>query len=145
MTQRRDNPEALSNYFDRLTDGIGARGSSFMDIDSYVHDGRQARLYLTHDGKGADRFLVQEFKYQGQTVDLGQARALIAMAHQPAFTVWLIVKRDDGQIGFFNYLWERGRKVELLSEHDYQARFGSWWHCKDSGTELLQDSGISWQ
>lgn len=117
MTVRRNNANATSNYFDALMQGIGHRGSSFMDLDNTA-------LYVTQD-KETGRALVQEFKREGEPqMSSGQRICLEWLARRPGFTVWVCVKRNDGRIGFTHI----GRTNELvLSETQYQQRVRAWW------------------
>jgi hypothetical protein len=114
MTTLRRNAADISNYFDRLTQGIGHRGSSFTDVD---------RLCITHD-LGRGRALFQEFKHEGEQLPIGQRRALEWLATQPALSVWLVTKRKDGNVALLDF---RARQQIVLTESDYQRRFRQWW------------------
>jgi hypothetical protein len=145
MTQRRNDPDAVSNYFDHLMDGLGHRGSSFADIDSVSHDDRPS-LVATHDGGPRDRFLIQEFKRQGEKPSRGQSRLLRALVKIQGFTVWHIIKRDDGYIGFYDYRSEKGVPIEKISEGEYQTRVASWWNRRATesrpvSAQAMQDLG----
>lgn len=115
MTQLRFHPNSISNYFDRVLAGIGKRGSSFSDIDAVSHD------------RDTNRFLVQEFKRENESVSAGQHWLLHGLAAIPRhFTVWLIVRLDEGQIRFAVY----GQPCSVITEQEYQARFRRWWNNK---------------
>jgi hypothetical protein len=120
MTQLRHCKCGISNYFDTVLKGLGHRGSSFMDIDAVSHDGK------TH------RFLLQEFKQQGEAMTPAQHWMLRDVSCLPKwFTVWIIVKRSDGLIGFGQY----ARSLELppivpIALEEYQERFAAWWDSK---------------
>lgn len=113
MTQLRHDPDNISNYFDKILEGIGHRGSSFMDVDAVSHDLR------------TKRFLVQEFKRKGERLNIGQRRTLGAFAEIPAhFTVWVVVKRDDGLLDWIDWGVRRGRVITI---EEYRGRFKAWW------------------
>lgn len=122
MTVLRKNADAISNYFDRITRGIGHRGSSFTDLDS-LHI---AGVHLTHD-KETGRCLVQEFKHEGEELSAGQRLALEWLAYQRNFTVWVVVKRKDGRIGFTDLRSMRLDGQRVLSEAQYRDQFAGWW------------------
>lgn len=112
MTQLRKCKCGISNHFDTILTGIGHRGSSFTDVDAVTHDAR------TH------RFLFQEFKQEGEPVDPAQYRALKDLVAIPKhFTVWIVIKRHDGQIGWSAF----GHPERVISVVEYQARFAAWW------------------
>ena len=114
MTQLRKFRDSISNYFDDVLNGIGKRGSSFSDIDAVSHD------LDTH------RWLVQEFKCEGEAIPVGQYWMLLDLVKTipQHFTVWHVVKRNDGQIGFATY----GHPLTIISVEEYQARFRQWWY-----------------
>jgi len=118
MTQLRYHPGSISNYFDAILGGIGHRGSSFSDIDAVSHDGR------------TKRFLVQEFKREGEMRDKAQHWMLQDLAGIPKhFTVWVIEKRWDGMIGFAVVTCSRDPLAfYVISVEDYQDRFRAWWN-----------------
>ena len=124
MTQFRKNPEALSNYFDRLLSGIGHRGSSFTGIDFLDVE---ERVVMTHD-KNDQRFIVQEFKRENEKVPRGQELALSGLARLPQFTVWLVVKRNDGLLDWYDYKWSEAAEFETITEAEYRSRFERWWN-----------------
>jgi hypothetical protein len=113
MTQRRNDPDAISNYFDRLLQGIGHRGSSFTDIDGATHD------------EATDRFLFQEFKRPGEQLNIGQRKFLKALARREYLTVWCVRAREDGHIDWCDVAT---RRAETITEAEYQARFRRWWN-----------------
>jgi hypothetical protein len=113
MTQLRRCKCGISNYFDTVLAGIGHRGSSFSDIDAVSHDGKTGR------------FLLQEFKREGEPLDPAQHWMLQELAALPRhFTVWHVVKRDDGQIGFAVF----SHALEVIPVQEYQRRFQCWWN-----------------
>ncbi len=141
MTQHRIDPDRLSNYFDRLLEGIGHRGSSFTDLDLLNSDGCGCIPFrlsaITHDGR-TERFIIQEFKYEGETISRGQRRTLIGLARKPDFTVWIVIKRDDGLLDFCDVATDRS---ETISTDEYKSRFKDWWEnrlCENAwqGTNL---------
>lgn len=113
MTQLRSDKHAISNYFDRLTEGIGKRGSSFMDLDAVSHD------------KDTRRFLFQEFKQPGEPLHPAQRMTLTDLAHLPRCTVWFVRRIGDGRIGWAQF--RSGRREEIITESEYQERFRCWW------------------
>jgi len=112
MTQIRRDPGALSNYFDRLLEGIGHRGSSFTDIDAASHD------------EATDRWLFQEFKGPDERLNRGQARHLLGLARQDYATVWCVRKRHDGRLDWCDVA---SRHTDVITTEEYQARFRRWW------------------
>lgn len=115
MTQLRKDPDAISNYFDELLRGIGKRGSTFTDIDAVTHD------------KDTGRFLFQEFKQPTERLHPAQAMMLRDLARVPVFTVWLVRRLNAGRIGWIDFHGGRPQHEEIITEREYQARFGSWW------------------
>lgn len=115
MTQLRKQKDAISNYFDSILAGIGHRGSSFTDIDGATHDG------------ATKRWLFQEFKQDGEKLDKAQRWMLRDISTLPAhFTVWVVVKRDDGRIGWASFPDITGT-YRIITVEEYQARFAAWW------------------
>ena len=114
MTVKWSDPSAISNYFHRLTDGLGHRGSSFTDLDA-----------LTHDGS-TRRFLIQEFKHEHEPMSPAQRSALEALAGLPRVTVWYVQQRSDGMLTFAFYQ-NSAWIVEPISAPEYQKRFSRWW------------------
>lgn len=113
MTQLRKHPDAISNYFDLLLSGLGARGSSFTNLDAVTHDGVSGRC------------LIQEFKQEGEPLSIRKRLTLAWLATRPLFTVWVVVKRNDGRIGIAD-----ARQLdagEIITVAEYQSRFASWW------------------
>lgn len=114
MTQFRADPNRLSNWFDRILDGAGQRGSSFSDIDAITHDGV------------TERFLIQEFKHEGEVLLEGQRRLLLALACVPRITVWVV--KPLGVWRKNVAWWNLNTGVqEIVSVEDYRARFCGWW------------------
>jgi len=112
VTQLRNNPTSLSNYFDRLLNGIGHRGSSFTDVDALTHDER------------TDRFLFQEFKQSTESIPKGQAKLLNALARKDYITVWCVRIREDGDLDWYDV---RLRRKETITTNEYCERFHRWW------------------
>ena len=113
MTQRRNNRDAISNYFDKIEKGIGKRGSSFTDVDGMSHD---------RDGH---KFLFREFKENGELLDAHQREALCALARLPNCTVWFLRKRGGGFIEFG--VFGSGKLAEIITEEEYRSRLRVWW------------------
>lgn len=126
MTQRRNDPDRLSNYFDHLLRGIGHRGSSFTDVDALTHDER------------TDRFLFQEFKRSGEQLGRGQRRLLIGLARRDYITVWCVRLREDGDLDWCNVA---SRLAETISVHEYQARYRRWWNNNGGASPVADDRG----
>lgn len=128
MTVLRKDPGAISNYFNQLLDGLGKRGSSFMDVDAVSHD------------KDTGRFLFQEFKQPGEPLHPAQQMVLRELAGLPRCTVWFVRRLDRGCVGWVQY--GDVRAEELLSEQEYQARFQRWWNNEPiiSATDLQEAS-----
>lgn len=114
MTQLRKFRDSISNYFDTLTQGIGKRGSSFMDVDAVSHD------------KDTHRFLFQEFKQPGEPLHPATRMVLEDLAGLPRCTVWFVRRLDYGCVGWVQYGSERVE--ELISEEEYCNRFRRWWN-----------------
>ena len=149
VTQRRNDPGCITNYFDRVLAGIGHRASSFMDIDRVDW----APMVFTQDD-GTGRVLVQEFKHEDEPTNMGQLRALFGLVRiSPAITVWLVTKYGDGHIGWrdlrewMGYVHARhastgavdyasawtngpGAIMETITPAEYRARFQTWWNGK---------------
>jgi hypothetical protein len=144
MTQRRNDPGCITNYFDRVLAGVGHRGSSFIDIDRVDW----APLVFTQDD-GTGRVLVQEFKHEEEPTNMGQLRALIGLVRiSPAITVWMVTKYGDGHIGWrdlrewLTYVRARpgvtdyasawttgpGAVMETITAVEYRTRFHAWWN-----------------
>lgn len=116
MTQLRHCKCDNSRYFDQVFEGIGHRGSSFSDIDAISHDGR------------TQRFLLQEFKREGEARDRAQhwmledlSRTLRKLPEH--FTVWIVVRRHDGRFGWAEY----GQPEQVIRRDELRARFKAWW------------------
>ena len=114
MTQLRCDKGAISNYFDRLVDGIGKRGSSFTDLDAVSHD------------MDDDRILIQEFKQDGERLHPSQRMTLVALARRDGITVWFVRILGAGRIGFAEF--GAGQLLEVISESEYTDRFRRWWY-----------------
>jgi hypothetical protein len=113
MTQLLNNPDAISNYFDRLLSGLGKRGSSFMNVDAVSHD------LDTH------RFLFQEFKQPGEALHPAQRMVLRELAGLPRCTVWFVRRAGMGRIGWAQF---GSNRLELLiTEKEYQRIYQAWW------------------
>jgi hypothetical protein len=125
MTQRRNDPDRLSNYFDRLLSGIGHRGSSFSDIDACTHDG------------ATDRFLYQEFKRQAEKINRGQADLLKALARRDYNTVWCVRPRADADLDWYNV---RTRKLEVISVKEYRELVRRWWRSDEGAPQNTWES-----
>ena len=84
--------DPISNHFDELFQGIGHRGSSFMDIDGLMHDGKN------------QRFLTLEFKHLGEEFDKAAAWALTDFAKKPgcqAIAIRILEKDIAYRVKFF--------------------------------------------
>lgn len=113
MTQYRDEPDRVSNQFDKWLKGIGKRGSSFTDVDALTHD--------EHD----DRFLFQEFKGPNGTLSVGQSKTLKGLTRKEYVTVWCVRIRHDGQLDWCDVA---SRVADVIDVTEYQARFRRWWN-----------------
>lgn len=128
MTRLLRDPTDISNYIDSLTDGIGARGSSFRDVD---------RLTLVHNGGGAARFLFQELKWrdewegqtQGQVASLEWAMSDLAQSSE-SFSVWRVIVEPDMTLTVKDY---RSGVEKRLTPEQYRAAFQKWWFPKATG------------
>ena len=113
MTQLRIDKHAISNYFDKLTEGLGKRGSSFMDVDAVSHD------------KDTGRFLFQEFKQEEEPLHPAARMVLKDLAGLDRCTVWFVRRLGNGLIGWAQF--GSGLCEEVLTEQEYQDRFRLWW------------------
>lgn len=114
MTQLRKYRDSISNYFDALTQGLGKRASSFMDVDAVSHD------------KDTGRFLFQEFKQEGEALHPATRMVLRELADLPKCTVWFVRRLDNGCIGWAQF--GSGHVEEVITEQEYCARFRRWWN-----------------
>ena len=113
MTILRRDPGHVSNYFNRLYDGCGHRGSSYSDLDAVSHDIRTGR------------FLIQEFKRNGEACSRGQRRLLEALAQIPNFTVWYVgLIYDDSCIAWSDL---RTGEEDFLTPVELRQKFLDWW------------------
>lgn len=113
MTQLRRDPGHIGNRFDAWLAGIGHRGSSFCDIDAITHDER------TH------RYLIQEFKHDGEPLTDGQHKVLSDLAREPRVTVWYC-QLHEGGLFWADMLFE-AESLALITVAEYQDRFRAWW------------------
>ena len=124
MTQQRNDPEAISNWFDRVLEGIGHRGSSFTNVDAL------AVAALTHDGNSR-RFLFQEFKRPREECSTGQWYALYDLARQPRTTVWLVRQGDPPETVDLTAFQEVAAggilRAATLTLDAYRDRYRAWW------------------
>jgi hypothetical protein len=122
MSQLLKNPSDISNYIDELTSGIGARGSSFRDVD---------RLTVVHNGGHAGRFLFQELKWREEWDNQtpGQFRSLTwtledLVSASSRFTVWRVIVEFDWSLTVKDF---RKNIEKNLTAEGYQAAFKKWW------------------
>jgi len=124
MTQLLRDPSDISNYVDRLVEGIGLRGSSFRDVD---------RLTVVHNGGQSARFLFQELKWRSEWDDQtpGQKSSLEWMmkdlARLPGVTACVLIVEDDGGVTVRNYGTQTQRRMSDVAYRDW---FQNWWHPK---------------
>lgn len=111
MTQFRNDPAAISNYFDNLIAGLGKRGSSFTDVDAVTHD-------LDHK-----RFLFQEFKREGEPLCTAQRWVVNDLADLPGCTVWIsrVLGPDRIELEIV------GHGTRVVTEEVYRRLFAHWW------------------
>jgi hypothetical protein len=122
MTQLRRDPGHIGNWFERLYDGIGFRGSSFSDVDKIDLDA------ITHDqGPPCHRYLIQEYKHEGEQVGNGQAILLRALAREERVTVFQCeLVRDLEHIWWTDLLYPESRA--LITCEQLRQRYEDWWH-----------------
>ena len=106
----------VSNFFNRLFEGIGHRGSSFADVDGLVDDSR------------SDRQLMFEFKRSDEILTDGQKIALVNFSRRKGRESWLLRLRKDRE-GLHVTAWIYGRVVfeEDMDWIGVQELFASWW------------------
>lgn len=141
MTTYRKDPDAISNWFNALLDGVGHRGSSFTDIDSVVV------AALTHDGRSR-RFLFQEFKRPHEETLAGQWWALYDLARQPNTTVWHLRQCED-LLSIEFTAFREVPKAGLLTAStipvaEYRQRFSDWWNHIPEGTTENIEPRVVW-
>jgi hypothetical protein len=140
VTQRRVchkcGDSIVSNYFDDLVRGLGKRGSTFADIDAVSHDG--SRL---DDDRESDRFLLQEFKQEGESMPKGQKILLRALARVDLLTVWVVRRRSDGLIDWYDVA--RSHAIEPITETEYQRRYACWWAREDFMAQAAQPTVLA--
>lgn len=133
MTQYRDQPDRISNYFDRVLKGVGKRGSSFTDVDAVTHDA------------DTDRFLFQEFKGPHGVLSRGQTLLLKALARKECVTVWCVRLREDGRLDWCDVA---SRRLNVIDTGEYRQRFLRWWNQEPIVTtgsvEGISADDISW-
>lgn len=112
VTVLRRDLSHINNYFNRLYEGVGHRGSSFADIDAVTHDGR------------TQRFLFQEFKHEGEPCSPGQLYLLRSLARLPGATCWYVLLQDDGDVRWADMRYET---VDVISPERLRALFEQWW------------------
>lgn len=126
MTELIRDHDALSNWFNEILRGIAPRAISFCDIDRLDAAVDIPHLYQQHD-RSTGRFLVHEFKWEGESESRAQAEALHALAKQPAFTVRRATRRRDGLIDYFDYSWSPDAEPEAITVTEFQTRNATWW------------------
>jgi len=94
-----------------------------MDIDWL--DGTPLKM-MSHDGM-THRFLIQEMKYEGQVIRNGQLWTLEDLARLSGMTVWIVIKREDRQIGWRDCAQPANLR-EIISEAEYRDRYRRWWN-----------------
>lgn len=109
--------EIVSNYFDDVLAGLGKRGSSFSDVDAITHDG------------DTNRFLFQEFKREGESMPRGQKMLLRGLARLDYLTVWVVRRRSDGLVDWYDVA--KGGSIRVITLDEYRARFSAWWLAED--------------
>jgi hypothetical protein len=135
VTRLRNEPEAISNFFDALLDGIGRAGSSFTNLDACTHDER------------TDRFLFQEFKRDHEPLSRGVRRLLVGLARREYLTVWCVRVHTCERLEFFDV---GTRHHDFITAAEYQARFRRWWHQQpilvsaDAPSPMLTAEEIRW-
>lgn len=113
MTRYRKDPNAISNHFDELFKGIGHRGSSFMDIDGLIHDGK------------TKRFLMLEFKHKGEKLDAAQDWALTDFASMPdQFAIAIWIEGDDD----YRVIYYPDRMEDRISGYSLRRVIQDWWN-----------------
>lgn len=161
MTQRRYSDLALSNWFDAILDGTCpyTAGGAFCDLDgaSYARAFRggadddgfvTGAAHVSHDDRAiADRFLMQEFKREGNPeTPSGQRRMLAGFAGVAGFSVWRVWRLDDGRIGVLDMADPEG-EIEGLSIAAYRRRVARWWGLRepvrDPDPAKLKQNGIT--
>jgi len=135
MTKLLRAPTDISNYIDDLTAGLGARGSSFRDVD---------RLTVVHNGGGRPRFLFQELKWRGELDNQtdGQTSSLDWLMKDLvrasiSFTIWRVVIEPDRTLTVKDY---RANIEKNLSPEEYRAAYRRWWFPSAVATERPRPS-----
>lgn len=117
MGQYRSRPDHPGNYIDRITDGVGQRGSSLSDVD---------RLTIVHNGIHPPRFLFQELKWERESLSAAAKWWLGDLDELPGVDVWVTRVYDDGTLE----VTDRDTATRLDAQ-EYRDRFGQWWNPAD--------------
>ena len=94
-----------------------------MDVDRMEC---QSERMLTHDGR-THRFLVEEYKHEGESMSKAQATCLRALARCSGFTVWVVEKQNEN--GFLRWFDCSSKEPEpaRMTEREYQDKVRGWW------------------
>ena len=122
LRDRNDPKIHIKNYFAALEAGIAPRGISFSDIDAIEEDWNTGR------------FLVREFKHEGESMNRGQRAMLCALSRLPEFTVWGLMKCSDGRILWFDY---KTKDRKYITEEEWKERYARWWNADDDVSDFV--------
>lgn len=130
MTQYRKDPDATSNWFNALFYGIGHRGSSFSDIDAFIHDAR------------TDRILLMEFKWKGNVIPKGQALGLRSFARREGLTVWCLKRLENDRVKALDL--SHGDFIATITREDARRWLALWWANRAVSLQaLVSEEGLS--
>lgn len=122
MTQYQKDPGSIRNWHDRLVQGIGHRGSSFSDLDVI----EVSPMLITHD-RATNRALIVELKHQNERMKASQEETLRWLATLPWFTAWLVIQREDGTIGWYDFRDSEAIAPARLSVAAFRDLYAQWW------------------
>jgi hypothetical protein len=116
----RNDPRAISNYFEPLMRGCGPRErATFTDVDACTHD------------RDTDRFLFQEFKQPHEALSVGGVKpCLLALARRDYVTVWCVRKLGDGLRGNGRLEWcdVASKQRGYITTDHYRELVRRWWY-----------------
>jgi hypothetical protein len=119
VTFYRSDPNAISNYFERLMKGCGPRPlATFTNIDACTHD------------RDTHRYLFQEFKQPHEALNRGGVWPCLRDLARPDYvTVWCVRKLGDGPQGNgrLEFFEVANRHHDFITTDEYRDRVRRWW------------------
>jgi hypothetical protein len=118
VTQNINDPDDISNHFDRLFHGLAPRGASLSNVDC---------LHMLHDGK-KKRYLFMEFKEESEQLNGGMRWAYRDLADLPnvcVVVIWLIRSAPPRYIVTLPDI--DYEMTPSISVEELQSRYKTWW------------------